>query len=489
MFLSKIITILVMYSLSSETVKGTENCYDNLGCFYDDIPWSGTPQRKVIPLPWSPEKINTRFFLHTRDNPQLYQEISSRDIMSIKNSVFRAGRKTIFIVHGMTDKAEDNWVSQMILEILQAEDVNCVGVDWRNGSANLQMYAQASSNVQVVGAEISYLVTRLQEELEYPPSKVHLIGHSLGAHVAGEAGKRCRGIGRITGLDPARPFFEDTDKVVHLDASDAEFVDIIHTDTEPFLGLGMMKPTGHYDFYPNGGQHMTGCPSKLSFLTGNAVSLVKSMACNHLRAPLFYIESIRNPGGFLSYPCENYMAFQDGSCFPCPSSGCPAMGHYADLSHRTTTQHQTFYLHTGGDPHHFLSYRYKISVSLVGKKKISGKIYISLFSDHISTPEYEVVQGTLLPGNRYSGFINADVKLDEVNCVDFRWTPPLLQSNIFQIQLGAEQVDVQSGEDGEVSSFCSFGTVRDNMILTLGLCTVRTHSHYDPKSSYREDRS
>lgn len=104
----------------------------------------------------------------------------------------------------------------------------------------------------------------------------------------------------VAGLDPARPFFEDTDKVVHLDASDAEFVDIIHTDTDPFLGkilsqpgvlkcftcgtpafyssafyahtgLGMMKPTGHYDFYPNGGQHMTGCPSKLSFLTGNAV--------------------------------------------------------------------------------------------------------------------------------------------------------------------------------------------------------------------------
>ncbi|KAM5132129.1 pancreatic lipase-related protein 2-like [Mantella aurantiaca] len=314
----------------------------------------------------------------------------------------------------------------------------------------------------------------ISAELEYPPSDVHLVGHSLGAHVAGEAGRRCPGIGRITGLDPARPFFEDTDKVVHLDASDAEFVDIIHTDTDPVFGLGIMKPTGHFDFYPNGGQHMTGCPGKLSFLTSNTLSVVDSLACNHLRAPLFYIESVRNPGGFLSYPCENYEAFLDGSCFPCPSRGCPAMGHYANPSHGATTQHHTFYLHTGGDPGHFSSHRYKVSMSLVGKKKIPGKIYLSLFSDHISTPKYEVVKGTLLPGNSYSGFIDTDVRLDDVNCVDFQWTANPLQFGVFGIQLGVEQVDVQSGEHGRVLSFCTSGTVRDNMVLTLGPCTVHT---------------
>jgi len=35
-----------------------------------------------------------------------------------------------------------------------------------------------------------------------------------------------------------------------IDKSDANFVDIIHTNGN---GLGLIKPLGHIDFYPNGG--------------------------------------------------------------------------------------------------------------------------------------------------------------------------------------------------------------------------------------------
>ncbi|KAM4011833.1 LOW QUALITY PROTEIN: uncharacterized protein ACNLHF_005632, partial [Anomaloglossus baeobatrachus] len=260
------ITLLIIHMMTG-LVAGGDVCYDHLGCFSDSSPWSGTLQRPHPALPWSPEKINTKFLLFTRELVSKYQIISGNNITSITSSTFRTSRASCLIVHGMADRAENNWVSDMCQAILAAEDVNCVGVDWRSGSGSVALYVQAANNARLVGAEIAYMLRRWQQELEYPPAKVHIIGHSLGAHAAGEAGWRLPGIRRITGLDPARPWFENTPEDVRLDPSDADFVDVIHTDTNKFTGVGIIKPIGHFDFYPNGGRHMTGCPSKLAILT------------------------------------------------------------------------------------------------------------------------------------------------------------------------------------------------------------------------------
>lgn len=53
----------------------------------------------------------------------------------------------------------------------------------------------------------------------------------------------------ISGMDPAMPLIVG-DSSYRLDSSDAKFVDVIHTS---IYYLGVYKPTGHADFYPNGG--------------------------------------------------------------------------------------------------------------------------------------------------------------------------------------------------------------------------------------------
>ena len=65
----------------------------------------------------------------------------------------------------------------------------------------------------------------------------------------------------ILGLDPAGYLFEDANEKYHLDKSDANFVDVIHTNGESlaFGGLGIWKAIGHVDFYPNGGKSQRGC--------------------------------------------------------------------------------------------------------------------------------------------------------------------------------------------------------------------------------------
>ena len=91
-----------------------------------------------------------------------------------------------------------------------------------------------------------------------------LPGHSLGAHTCGSASNAITNqMARISGLDPAGPFFESKDAAVRLDQSDAKFIDIIHSNADLTfgVGLGLAQPAGHVDFYVNGGQHQPGCPS------------------------------------------------------------------------------------------------------------------------------------------------------------------------------------------------------------------------------------
>lgn len=57
-------------------------------------------------------------------------------------------------------------------------------------------------------------------------------------------------------LDPALPMFATKDKNNKVDADDALFVDVLHTNV---LEKGKLEGCGHVDFYANGGMHQPGC--------------------------------------------------------------------------------------------------------------------------------------------------------------------------------------------------------------------------------------
>ncbi|XP_020843817.1 pancreatic triacylglycerol lipase-like [Phascolarctos cinereus] len=458
-------------SLLLGTVAGSEVCYSRIGCFTDATPFGGTVIRPFKVLPSSPEDVNVRFFLYTNESPNNYEEILPDKVESVKSSNFNNNRKTRFIVHGFIDSGEEDWLLSICKNLFEVEEVNCFCVDWKKGSRTL--YTQASQNVQVVGAEIAYLVDYLKTELGYSPSNVHIIGHSLGSHIAGEAGKRLNGlIGRITGLDPAEPYFEGTPEEVRLDPSDALFVDVIHTDAAamiPYLGFGTSQIVGHLDFFPNGGEEMPGCDknilSQIVDINGIWEGTRDFAACNHLRSYKYYADSIVNPDGFSGYPCASYKDFEANKCFPCPSGGCPQMGHYADRFADKTTVGQVFYLNTG-EASNFARWRYGITVTLSGTK-VTGTIVVSLFGSNGNSRQYDIYTGSLKPGATHTNEIDSDFNVGPLEKVKFLWDNNVI--NLTRPKLGASTITVETS-DGETYEFCSTETVREEVLQTLYAC-------------------
>lgn len=64
------------------------------------------------------------------------------------------------------------------------------------------------------------------------------------------------------GLDPTIVFYMGNNRSRDLDTTDAHFVDVLHTGAGI---LGQWGPTGHADFYINGGSSQPGCASDTLF--------------------------------------------------------------------------------------------------------------------------------------------------------------------------------------------------------------------------------
>ncbi|KAL3191823.1 hypothetical protein MRX96_059555 [Rhipicephalus microplus] len=324
-------------------VRAVVKCYGELGCMDTDGAFHHPVHRPRNLVPVERHVANTRFLFYNRRNRSGFVELWWNSSVEAVGAVpFNRSLETKFIVHGYLDRLFFGaWMTEMKDAYLNNADVNVVIVDWSH--ANVGIYDSACANARIVGAELALFIRKLKEASGADPRKMHIIGHSLGAHVAGYAGANTTTLGRITGLDPAEPNFQKMPPEVRLDPSDAEFVDAIHTDSHPYLaklwsseGMGMWDPVGHVDFYPNGGEYMPGCDSVnrvWKIFTHGLIKGVRDVvSCNHQRAVKYMLESIWNRDCLpLAYQCPSIEAYERGQCFDCGADGsrCAAMGERA----------------------------------------------------------------------------------------------------------------------------------------------------------------
>ena len=83
---------------------------------------------------------------------------------------------------------------------LATSDVNFVLVNWT--SIDTIFYPSARNHVPRIAQRVAYLLDFLRVVYGVPLSSVHVVGHSLGAHIAGQAGSKVQWgrVGRITGM-------------------------------------------------------------------------------------------------------------------------------------------------------------------------------------------------------------------------------------------------------------------------------------------------
>ncbi|XP_072381635.1 endothelial lipase-like [Diabrotica undecimpunctata] len=240
---------------------------------------------------------DVKYLFFSKSNPDSGVEIHSNNIEKLDTTSFTPKRETIFVIHGWKASHESDVNSHVREYILRDHDVNIFVVDWSPIAG--KSYTTAQGSVKQVGEYVAAFARSLNEEYNLRLDKLKFVGHSLGAHICGNAGAALNGqVDRIVGLDPAGPLFKDYNKDNRIDEDDAVNVQIIHTNGGL---LGYYAPCGDSDFYPNGGKSQPGC----------GIDIAGS--CAHSRSYELYAESLTSKA-FVGQRCDSYSDYEKGKC-------------------------------------------------------------------------------------------------------------------------------------------------------------------------------
>ncbi|XP_069885272.1 endothelial lipase [Dipodomys merriami] len=419
-------------------------------------------------------KPSVKFNLHTSKDPEhegCY--FSAGHDQLLEDCGFNTTAKTFFVIHGWTMSGMlENWLYKLVSALQTREkDANIVVVDWLPLAH--QLYIDAVNNTKAVGHSVAKLLDWLQEKNGFSLGNVHLIGYSLGAHVAGYAGNFVKGtVGRITGLDPAGPLFEGADINKRLSPDDADFVDVLHTYTRSFgVSIGIQMPVGHIDIYPNGGDFQPGCG--LNDVLGSIAygTITEGVKCEHERAVHLFVDSLVNQDKpSFAFQCTDSNRFKKGICLSCRKNRCNSIGY--NVKKMRNKRNSKMYLKTrAGMPFRVYHYQMKIHIfSYKNRGELEPTFYVTLYgtnADSQTLPLEIVDQINLNATNTFLVYTEED--LGDLLKIKLTWEGTAqswyslwkeLRSYLSQPsnpsrELHIRRIRVKSGETQQKLTFCA----------------------------------
>ncbi|XP_016982588.1 pancreatic lipase-related protein 3 [Drosophila rhopaloa] len=225
------------------------------------------------------------FLLHTRriqDNPQQIEP----EVEALVRSSFYAADPVVLSIPRWQGNSSSPEIPAVASARLQQQDSNVISVD----------LSEANNETEIVDS-VANLVILLNKNFDVPLDRIVIVGFAEGAHLAGGVAAQVqRELGQqiphLTVLDPS-----SGEELEHkLSKSDAEFVEVVHTNAE---GAGTWKQLGHVDYYPNGGQTQPGCSTD---------------SCSHERSFQLLAEMWSPENDFVSALCGSVETLGASSC-------------------------------------------------------------------------------------------------------------------------------------------------------------------------------
>ncbi|XP_007662673.1 lipoprotein lipase [Ornithorhynchus anatinus] len=412
------------------------------------------------------EDIESRFSLRTPEVPDddtCYLVPGDRD--SVAECHFNHTSKTFVVIHGWTVTGMyESWVPKLVDALYKREpDSNVIVVDWLIRAQ--QHYPVSAGYTKLVGGDVARFIDWMEEQFNYPLDNVHILGYSLGAHAAGIAGSRTnKKVNRITGLDPAGPTFEYAEAPSRLSPDDADFVDVLHTFTRgsPDRSIGIQKPVGHVDIYPNGGGFQPGCN------IGEAIRLIAEkgfgdvdqlVKCSHERSIHLFIDSLLNEEKpIMAYRCNSKEAFEKGLCLNCRKNRCNNLGY--EVNKVRAKRSSKMYLKTRSQMPYKV-FHYQVKIHFLGTESITQTnqpFLISLYGTVDESENIPFVLPEISTNKTYSFLVYTEVDIGELLMLKLQWEKDSIfswsgwwSSAAFDI----EKVRVKAGETQKKVVFCS----------------------------------
>lgn len=254
---------------AAEDVETTTNVYKTKSCF--EKPYR-CPHPKI------------EFYLYTRRTQKKPEKLNVLDSEAFYYTHFNRAHPTKIVIHGFGGGRHFSPSTDMREAYFKHGDYNIIIVDYSRAVKEpclSQMEWAPRFGALCIAQLVKYISSHPRG---IPPDSMHLIGYSVGAHIAGLIANHLKvfeiicarnllffiiqhsfnlfyyyfhviselpwqpgeKLGRITGLDPTIFFYSTTNNTRDLDKSDAHFVDVLHTGAGI---LGQWSPSGKYEIH------------------------------------------------------------------------------------------------------------------------------------------------------------------------------------------------------------------------------------------------